>query len=237
LPLEGSNFESRLQAVEERIESALTRAHRQRSEITLVAVSKKFSAERIREAYSAGLRCFGENYVQEFAEKRPQLRDIAEARFHLIGHLQTNKARLAVELFDVIETADSPKILQRLNAAAAEKQRLLDVLFEIKLSEEESKSGARPEDIPALLAAAATLPKIRVSGLMTMPPWSEDAERSRPIFRQLAGLASKHSLPMLSMGMSNDFEVAIEEGATIIRVGTALFGPRPKPPAKQSSQD
>jgi pyridoxal phosphate enzyme (YggS family) len=197
-----------------------------------VAVTKKFSAERIREGYAAGLRVFGENYVQEFAEKQPQLLDLPAAQYHLIGHLQTNKARLATEIFDVIQTADSSKLLQRLNAAAEEKGRTLEVLLEIKLSAEEKKSGATSEHIPTLLEAASALPHIKVSGLMTMPPWSEDAEESRPYFRRLAELASTHKLPQVSMGMSNDFEVGIEEGATIIRVGTALFGARPKPQAK-----
>jgi PLP dependent protein len=194
-----------------------------------VAVSKKFSATAIREAYGAGLRDFGENYVQEFAEKRPQLQDLNDARFHLIGHLQSNKARLACDLFKLIQTADSAKLLRRLDTAAAEANTLPEVLIEVKLSKEENKSGARPEELPSLMDAAAACTRITVSGLMTMPPWSTDAELSRPYFQELARLARQYGLPKLSMGMSNDFEVAIEEGATIIRVGTALFGPRPKP--------
>lgn len=232
LPLEVSPIETRLQLVESRIQNAVRRAHRQRSEITLVAVSKKFSADRIREAYQAGLREFGENYVQEFAEKHPQLADLPEARFHLIGHLQTNKARLAADLFDVIQTADSPKLLQRLDAAATGAK--LEILLEIKLSDEANKSGASPEDIADLLAAAAQCSHLQVSGLMTMPPWSDDPEQSRPYFKRLAALASEYKLSKLSMGMSGDLEVAIEEGATIIRVGTALFGARPKPSADPS---
>jgi pyridoxal phosphate enzyme (YggS family) len=192
-------------------------------------VSKKFSAERIREAYLAGLRDFGENYVQEFASKKPQLEEWADARFHLIGHLQSNKARLAAQLFDVIQTADSPKTIERLNTASAEHGDTKEVLLEIKLSHEENKTGAGPEQIPELLAAASRCAQLRVTGLMTIPPWSEDAELSRPYFRQLALLAQEHGLTQLSMGMSNDFEVAIEEGATIVRVGTALFGLRPRP--------
>jgi len=193
-----------------------------------VAVSKKFSAERVREAYQAGLREFGENYVQEFADKQPRLADLKDARFHLIGHLQSNKARQACELFQAIQTVDSVKLLERLDAAA-ESGVVPDILLEIKLSGEENKSGAAPEQLPRLLEAASKCSRIRISGLMTMPPWSEDAEQSRPYFRRLAELARKHSLKQLSMGMSNDFEVAIEEGATVIRVGTALFGSRPKP--------
>jgi hypothetical protein len=192
-----------------------------------VAVSKKFSAAHIQEAYAAGLREFGENYVQEFAQKKSALADLPEARFHLIGHLQSNKARLACELFDVVQTVDSPRILERLNACSERKK--VEVWFEIKLSDEASKTGAQPEEIPALLSAAKRCEAIQVAGLMTIPPWSEDPEVSRPYFRRLAELARGHGLQQLSMGMSNDFEAAVEEGATLIRLGTALFGPRPKP--------
>ncbi len=219
----------RLKVVEERIQGAATRSGRTRSEITLVAVSKKFSAQTIRAAYEAGLREFGENYVQEFADKRPEVGSLADARFHLIGHLQSNKVKLASELFQMIQTADSSKLLRRLNAAAGEKQSTIEVLLEVKLSEEASKAGASPEELPELLDAAAQCPHLRLTGLMPMPPWSDDPEQSRPYFKQLAALARKHSLPTLSMGMSGDFQVAIEEGATLIRVGTALFGHRPKP--------
>ena len=194
-----------------------------------MAVSKKFSAESIREAYNAGLRHFGENYVQEFADKRPFLEGLSDAKFHLIGHLQSNKSRLACDLFQVVQTADSPKLLQRLNSAAEEKEMRLDVMFEVKLGNEESKSGALPDDLPKLLAEAERCPHLNLLGLMTIPPWSEDPETSRPYFQQLRELAHQHHLANLSMGMSADFEVAIEEGSTIIRVGTALFGPRPKP--------
>jgi PLP dependent protein len=215
--------------VEGRIERAADRSRRSRSDITLVAVSKKFSAAAIHEAYRAGVRDFGENYVQEFAEKHPQIQEISDTRFHLIGHLQSNKARLACELFKVIQTADSARLLRRLDAAAAEANALPEVLIEVKLSEEENKSGARPEELPNLMDTAAACTHMNLSGLMTMPPWSTDAEQSRPYFQELARLARQYKLPKLSMGMSGDFEVAIEEGATIIRVGTALFGPRPKP--------
>ena len=183
----------------------------------------------MRQAYAAGLREFGENYVQEFAEKRPELADLVEARFRLIGHLQSNKVKVACELFQAVETADSSKLLRRLDAAMAEKGGTLDVLLEVKLSEEESKEGASPGEIPELIETAAACANLRLRGLMTMPPWSDDPEHSRPYFKQLALLAQKHKLPTLSMGMSGDFEVAIEEGATSIRVGTALFGSRPKP--------
>ncbi|HXR78250.1 MAG TPA: YggS family pyridoxal phosphate-dependent enzyme [Bryobacteraceae bacterium] len=230
----GSNLQSRIQVVEQRLAAALQKTGRRRSDIQLVAVTKKFSSTVIQEAYQAGLREFGENYVQEFAAKRPAIGDLPAARYHLIGHLQSNKARIAVALFDVIQTVDSPKLLERLNDVAGEQGKELELLLEIKLSDEASKTGARPEDIPAVLESAANRRNVRVSGLMTMPPWSENAELSRPYFHQLASLAHRYSLPELSMGMSNDFEVAIEEGATIVRVGTALFGARPKPaPAGQ----
>lgn len=194
-----------------------------------MAVSKKFSAARIREAYRAGLREFGENYVQEFAAKRPQLQDLEAARFHLIGHLQSNKAAQACGLFQVIQTADSAKLLERLDRAAGDHALRTEVLLEIKLSDEAAKTGAHPTLIPDLLQRAASCSSIRVTGLMTMPPWSTDAEQSRPYFQRLAQLGREYGLEKLSMGMSNDFEVAIEEGATLIRIGTALFGPRPKP--------
>ncbi len=215
--------------MEDRISQAAERSGRKRSDVTLVAVTKKFSAGRVREAYQAGLRDFGENYVQEFAEKEPQVRHLDGARFHLIGHLQSNKVRQASELFAVIETVDSVKLLKRLDAAAAACSRPVEVLLEVKLSKEANKTGAQSDELPDLVDAAAGCSSLRVTGLMTMPPWSDEAEPSRPYFQRLAQLAQLFSLPKLSMGMSHDFEVAIEEGATLIRLGTALFGPRPKP--------
>jgi pyridoxal phosphate enzyme (YggS family) len=211
-----------LEQVESRISTACRRAGRRREEITLIAVSKVFPAEAIREAYDLGLRDFGENYVQEFEGKRPLLEGMPGARYHLIGHLQSNKSRRAAELFDVIQTIDTPKLARRLNEAA----KPLDVMIEVKLSEEENKSGAEPPTIPELIGAIQSQPNLRLLGLMTMPPWSDDAETARPYFRRLAELATRHSLTALSMGMSNDLEVAIEEGATHLRVGTAIFGRR-----------
>jgi hypothetical protein len=215
--------------VEERIRSAARRSGRSFADITLVAVSKKFSASAMVEAYACGMRHFGENYVQEFAAKRPELTGLHDATFHLIGHLQSNKTNQACGLFRVIHTIDSPKLLQRLDAAASDQNISLEALLEIKLSDEETKSGTEVTELPRLLDAAGRCRTVKVVGLMTMPPWSEDAELSRPYFRRLAELARNNGLPQLSMGMSNDFEVAIEEGATLIRVGTALFGKRPKP--------
>jgi pyridoxal phosphate enzyme (YggS family) len=229
LPISDLNLKTRLDRVEERIQAAVKRAGRDRSQITLVAVTKKFSAARIREGYQCGLRDFGENYVQEFAAKRPELQDLSDARFHLIGHLQSNKVNQAIQIFDLIETVDAVKLLDRLDRALEGAGRRMNVLLEVKLSDEPSKTGTGPEQLPALLEAAARSNHVEVTGLMTVPPWSEDAESSRSYFRTLSRLASQYSLPQLSMGMSNDFEVAIEEGATIVRVGTALFGARPKP--------
>lgn len=211
-----------LAQVEERIERACQSCGRRRSEITLVAVSKVFPAEAILEAYDAGLRHFGENYVQEFEGKYPLVKHLEEARFHLIGHLQSNKARRAAEVFHVIQTVDSPKLVRRLNDTG----RPLDVLLEVKLSEEEAKTGADPSEIATLLREIRDCPRLNLVGLMTMPPWDEDPERSRPYFRRLRELGEQHGLTGLSMGMSHDFEVAIQEGATHIRVGTALFGKR-----------
>ena len=211
--------------VEEQIHSACSRAGRRREEVTLVAVTKVFPANVIEEAYALGLREFGENYVQEFEGKAPQLPPLPGARFHLIGHLQSNKSRRATELFQVIQTVDSPKLARRLDEQTAQP---LDIFLEVKLSEEEAKHGAAPGELPALVEAVRACPKLRLRGLMTMPPWSEDQEQSRPYFRRLRELAHTHGLPSLSMGMSNDFRAAIEEGATHIRVGTALFGKRIK---------
>jgi pyridoxal phosphate enzyme (YggS family) len=231
LPSLESDFAQNLALVEERIQRAAERSGRPRASITLLAVSKKFPAERLAIAYQAGLREFGENYVQEFAEKRPALTQLADARYHLIGHLQSNKTRLACQLFQVIQTIDSPKLLQRLESSAAERGETTEVMIEVKLAAEESKSGAGPAQIPTLLEVAAACPHVTLTGLMTIPPWSDDPEHARPYFRQLAGLARQYHLPKLSMGMSGDLETAIEEGSTMVRVGTALFGKRPKSPS------
>lgn len=216
----------RIAEIEDRIGRAAQRAGRRREEIALVAVTKIFPASAILEAYEAGLRDFGENYVQEFEEKRPQLGELPGARFHLIGHLQSNKAKRAAELFHVIQTVDSAKLARRLDDAATGE---LEVMIEAMLSDEGTKSGAAPEEIPALAEAIAACPKLRLAGLMTMPPWTEDAEASRPYFRRLRELGVRLGVPGLSMGMSHDFETAIEEGATRVRIGTALFGRRKRP--------
>jgi pyridoxal phosphate enzyme (YggS family) len=219
----------------EQITEACRRANRPASEVALMAVSKVHPAEMILEAYAAGQRLFGENRVQEFQEKSPRVKDLADAKFHLIGPLQSNKTSKAAELFDAIDAVDSLKIAQRLNSAAKVLGKKLPVLVEVKLSHEESKHGLSPGELPSLLAAIEEMESIEAVGLMTVPPWSEDAEVARPYFRELRRLRAESvarfpSVTELSMGMSNDFTVAIEEGSTCVRVGTAIFGRRvPKP--------
>ena len=209
----------RLEEVRSRMASAARRSGRDPSEITLIAVTKVFPASAIREAYDLGVRDFGENYLQEFEGKYAEVQGLAAARFHLIGHLQSNKAKRATELFQVIQTVDSGKLARRLDAVG----HRLDAMLEVKLSPEESKCGAAPGELSDLIAVVRSCANLRLLGLMTMPPWSDDPELSRPYFRRLRELAAEHGLPQLSMGMSHDLEVAIEEGATHVRVGTALF--------------
>ncbi len=218
-------LKEKLEQVETRIANAAACAGRQRGDITLLAVTKKFPAAVIRDAYDLGLRDFGENYVQEFEVKRAELGDLSGARFHLIGHLQSNKSKIAAGIFHVIQTVDTAKLARRLDV----EQRPLDVMIEVKLSAEEAKAGAAPDEVPALVEAIRECAHLRLLGLMTMPPWSDDAEVSRPYFAKLRALADANGLKQLSMGMSHDLEAAIEEGATMVRIGTALFGPRKKP--------
>ncbi|MBN9617333.1 MAG: YggS family pyridoxal phosphate enzyme [Acidobacteriales bacterium 59-55] len=218
----------------ERIAETCRRVNRAESDVALMAVSKVHPVEVILEAYAAGQRLFGENRVQEFQEKSQHVSELADARFHLIGPLQSNKTNRAAELFDSVDTVDSLKIAQRLNSAAATLGKKMPVLIEVKLSPEESKHGLAPEELPGLLTALETLESVKAVGLMTVPPWSEDAETARPYFRELRRLRDEAqkahpAITQLSMGMSNDFVVAIEEGSTCVRVGTALFGKREYP--------
>jgi len=214
----------RLEAVRVRIARAAERSRRDPASILLLAVTKIFPASVILEAYDLGLRDFGENYVQEFEDKASAVRGLAGSRFHLIGHLQSNKSKKAAELFDAIQTVDAPKLARRLN----ESGRALDVMLEVKLSTEDAKSGAAPEELPDLIAAVRACSNLNLLGLMTMPPWSDDPEAARPYFQRLRELAERHGMAQLSMGMSHDIEAAIEEGSTCVRVGTALFGKRKK---------
>ncbi|MBA3972678.1 MAG: YggS family pyridoxal phosphate-dependent enzyme [Candidatus Solibacter sp.] len=214
----------RIEAVEERIGRACARAGRARGEVMLLAVTKVFPAQAILEGYELGLREFGENYVQEFEGKAAQVAGLEGARFHLIGHLQSNKSAKAGELFGVIQTVDSVKLARRLEGMG----RRIEVYIEVKLSEEDSKHGVMPEELAELAAAIRGMGNLELKGLMTMPPWSDDAESARPYFRRLRELAGEFGLEGLSMGMSHDLETAIEEGSTVVRVGTALFGSRKK---------
>ncbi|MDQ6707051.1 MAG: YggS family pyridoxal phosphate-dependent enzyme [Acidobacteriota bacterium] len=217
-------LKERLARVRERIHSAAARSGRDPAGVLLLAVTKVFPAAAILDGYECGLRDFGENYVQEFAEKSAGLEHLEGTRYHLIGHLQSNKSAKAAELFEVIQTVDSAKLATRLNALS----KPIEVMLEVKLSPEGSKTGAEAAEVPALADAVRACSNLRLTGLMTVPPWSENAELSRPYFAQLRGLAERVALPQLSMGMSNDLEVAIEEGSTCVRVGTALFGKRKK---------
>jgi pyridoxal phosphate enzyme (YggS family) len=222
--------------VRERIAAAAQRAGRRPEEISLMAVTKTFPPDRIREAYDAGLRLFGENRVQEFAGKAIALSHLSDAEWHLIGHLQSNKVAKAAELFAAVDSADSLRLAQRLNASAQQLGKSLNVLIEINVGGEAAKSGLSPDSpvLEEILNAAPQLPHLEVCGLMSIPPFTDDPQQARPYFcklRELRDLIAARRLPavsmeVLSMGMSHDFEVAIEEGSTCVRVGTAIFGER-----------
>ncbi len=231
------SIKENLTLVRERIAQAAERVGRSPDSITLMAVSKTQEPERIRQAHAAGVRVFGENRVQEFEGKSLALADLGDCRWHLIGHLQTNKAKKAVELFQGVDSVDSLRLAQKLNQAAEQAGKMLDVLIEIKVGTEESKSGITvdSQELEELLREAQTFEYLQVCGLMAIPPFTEDPEGARPYFRKLRKLwetIAARKLPrvrmdVLSMGMSHDFEVAIEEGSTCVRVGTAIFGARP----------
>jgi len=219
--------------VRERIAAACRRSGRRLDEVKLVAISKTFPPESIRAAYEAGLRDFGENRVQEAAAKRPALADLS-VTWHLVGHLQTNKAKAARELFHWVDSVDSFRLAQKLEHAEPSSGERLAVLLEVNLGEEASKTGVGDSEIFQLAQQISQLATLEVRGLMVIPPFFDDPEQVRPYFRRLRQLAQEIearkipnlSMQELSMGMSHDFEVAIEEGATMIRVGTAIFGER-----------
>jgi len=233
-----SSVVNNLAAVRERIAAAVRRAGRRPEEIALMAVSKTFPPDVIREAYNTGQRLFGENRVQEFADKAGALRGLAGVEWHMIGHLQSNKAAKAAELFSAVDSVDSLRLAEKLNAAAQKLNKRLPVLIEINVGGEAAKSGTAPDssELEQLLAAAPSLEALQIRGLMTIPPFTEDPQLSRRYFRSLRELRDQIaarrlpgiSLDVLSMGMSHDFEVAIEEGSTCVRVGTAIFGERAK---------
>ncbi|HEY4903042.1 MAG TPA: YggS family pyridoxal phosphate-dependent enzyme [Candidatus Sulfotelmatobacter sp.] len=225
-----------LAVIRDRITAAAARASRRPEEIALMAVSKTQPPESLREAYAAGQRLFGENRVQEFGVKIASLADLAKAEYHMIGHLQTNKSAKVVELFAAVDSVDSLKLAEKLNIAGGEVNKTLDVLIEINVGGEAAKTGiaAESEELENLLQAALRFEALKFRGLMTVPPFREDPEGARSYFRKLRELrdtiAARKlpgiSMEVLSMGMSHDFEVAIEEGSTCVRVGAAIFGAR-----------
>jgi len=226
--------------IRDRIHAAAARAGRDPNEITLMAVSKTFPAEAIRAAYEVGLRTFGENRVQEFAEKVDATRLLAGASFHLIGHLQSNKAAKAMELFDAVDSVDSLRLAIKLDAAARQVKKTVDILVEVNVGDEAAKSGLPPnlahQEWKQLMDQVPNLSNLKVRGLMCIPPHTDDPNGARPYFRKLRELrdaiAALHltnvEMTTLSIGMSHDFEAAIEEGSTCVRLGTAIFGDRPK---------
>jgi hypothetical protein len=225
--------------VRERISAAARRAGRDPENITLMAVSKTFSPKRIREAYEAGLRIFGENKVQEFSGKAEALADLRDAEWHMVGHLQTNKSAKAAELFSAIDSLDSLRLAQKLDSAAKQLGKKISVLIEINVGGESAKSGVAPDsqELENLLLAAPQLEHLEVRGLMTVPPFTADSQDTRLYFRRMRELRERIAdrrlsmihMETLSMGMSHDFEVAIEEGSTCVRLGTAIFGERAYP--------
>ena len=223
---------SNLETIRRRIEAACARAGRPESSVTLLAVTKGQPPDVVSEAAQLGLTVFGENKVQEAKAKIPLCP--GRLRWHMIGHLQTNKCRDAVDLFEMVQGVDSLHVAEELNKRADQAARTLPVLLEVNIVGEASKFGYPPERLLAELTQLNSLNRLEIHGLMTVPPWAAEPERVRPIFRQLRELKSQCEqqlgapLPQLSMGMTGDFEIAIEEGATMVRLGTALFGPRPK---------
>jgi pyridoxal phosphate enzyme (YggS family) len=221
-----------LASIQQRIAAACARSGRDPASVTLLAVSKGMPPEVVRGAVDAGLVLFGENKVQEARAKIPLCP--GRLRWHLIGHLQSNKCRDAVQLFEMIHSVDSVALAEEIQKCAGQQAKTMPVLLEVNLAGEASKFGFRPDAVAGALAPINALPRLEVHGLMTIAPWTQEPEKVRPIFRKLRELKARCEdvlgapLPHLSMGMSGDFEVAIEEGATIVRLGTSLFGPRPK---------
>jgi pyridoxal phosphate enzyme (YggS family) len=219
-----------LEQVRARIRAAAEACGRAASEVKLVAVSKTHPAAKIREAYAAGQRDFGENYVQELLGKAEELRDLTELRWHLIGHLQRNKARHVVGLVSMLHTVDTPELAQELAKRAAASNARLEVLVEVSIAGEQQKHGVDPPALDSLLEAIEALPALSLRGLMCVPPLTDDAAAARPHFDALRRLRDEHGgvtrLPELSMGMTHDLEHAVAAGATLVRVGTAIFGAR-----------
>jgi pyridoxal phosphate enzyme (YggS family) len=214
--------------VRERIERACARAGRDPRSVHLVAVSKAHPAEAIRAGHAAGLRVFGENYAQELAEKASSLQDLPDLRWRFIGHLQRNKVKLVERARATVDTVDSVRLVETLSARAASSGWQVEILIQVNVGAEDQKSGCAPDDVPRIVEVARSLPHLELRGLMTVAPHFDDPARARPVFAALRELAEAHSLPELSMGMTHDLEPAVEEGATMVRLGTAIFGPRPE---------
>ncbi|WP_456437728.1 YggS family pyridoxal phosphate-dependent enzyme [Desulfurobacterium sp.] len=224
-------IKERVFIIKERMAKAAERAGRKPEEITLLAASKTRTPDEIREAFEAGVKIFGENRVQEARNKIPALSDLP-IEWHLIGHLQKNKAKYAVKMFKLIHSVDSISLIEELEKRAAKEHKIQEILIEVKLSPEETKHGCKEEEVPQLIENIFEKEHLKLSGFMVVPPYLENPEEVRPYFRKLREIKEfmektfETKFPHLSMGMSHDFEVAIEEGATIVRIGTALFGPR-----------
>jgi pyridoxal phosphate enzyme (YggS family) len=226
MPITVADITDRLERLTARINKACRNVERDPSEVSLVAVSKTISADVVRAGISAGLTVFGENYIQEAQAKINEID--SPAVWHFIGHLQSNKARFAVTLFDLIHSVDTVKLARELDKRAGAVGRRMPILVQVNISGEESKSGAARGQAEEFISQVLEFPNLATKGLMTMPPFFEDPDLARPYFKALRELKDKIGPPLteLSMGMSGDFEAAIEEGATLIRVGTAIFGPR-----------
>jgi hypothetical protein len=230
-PAQASAIAENLRRMRERIDAACRRAGRSPDEVTVVGISKGFPVDAVVAAYKAGLLDIGENRVQEASAKVAAAKaQGARPRWHLVGHLQTNKVKTALELFDIIHSVDSLRLAEVISREAEAGARApVPVLLEVNVAGEESKFGLAPDEVAAALARARALPNVDVLGLMTVAPLAADAEEVRPVFRRLRELGKSLGLRHLSMGMSDDFEVAVEEGATLVRIGRAIFGPRPDP--------
>lgn len=223
----------RIEAVQARLRGALEQSGRDPATVALMAVSKNHPPESVREAAACGLTLFGENRVQEAGAKIPECP--GHLHWHLIGHLQRNKVKYAVELFETIQSVDSWRLLETIQRACDEAGRRMNIFLEVNVSGESVKFGFKPEEVPEVLRRSAELTRLDISGVMTIPPLTEDPEGARPHFRRLRACRDRWQdetgfpLPTLSMGMTHDLEVAVAEGSNMVRIGTAIFGPRPKP--------
>lgn len=216
-----------IERVHERIVLACQRSGRDPSSVQLLSVSKGHPEELIRVAYDAGMRVFGENYAQELAEKATRLNDLSDIGWRFIGHLQRNKIKLIERAQATVDTLDSLRLAEAISARATARGATVEVLVQVNIGDERQKSGCKPEEVPALVESVRALPNLTLRGLMTVAPHLEDADDTRPFFAALRELAQAQGLPELSMGMTHDLDQAVEEGSTMLRIGTAIFGPRP----------